>query len=528
MTSLEEMMNANEVYKDVMAQRVDVLIRLMDDIFGVGEESSWEAGGRENRSGIEDAVRKIVKNEADASRRGSHDKKCWQLYTTLVFLSSAAGGSEDRQLTIGKHASLLPTLFRILPNVHACPMLAETCAIAIYKLCARSPPNRSQILSLTLPQPPALAQSPTLLQSPTHPQSSSLNPLSLNPPTNPLSLLIDFFDVDFARTTLPGATANRGFSSRGGSSTPQCFVGWTHVLASFSVLQSSPEFPLTDAVLSRVHGMFAQVVSFWDSPLCNLLSFEGYSAMVSFTNSVCILHEDSDLRVRMEWVLKCACGTLSAPLAGHGHGDGHGDGHGKGHGHGGGHGVPLLTLYTDHLSRQMDHVSLTEDQAARIDFMIENLLRGLREELRNPAINGVRLGAEAGRQLEWMRIKLSAGTTLASLVRSLQSSRLGAGMGAGAGTSAASGSGGSSSSTSQSFSSPSSSSPSISGIHHGSGSGINGGSGNNSRPTEGVCAYPLCCNQDSLKLCGKCKKVAYCGSNCQKMHWAYHKHKCCK
>jgi hypothetical protein len=37
-----------------------------------------------------------------------------------------------------------------------------------------------------------------------------------------------------------------------------------------------------------------------------------------------------------------------------------------------------------------------------------------------------------------------------------------------------------------------------------------------------------CCgNKGTLKKCGSCKKVYYCGAGCQKSHWKTHKSNCC-
>ena len=37
-----------------------------------------------------------------------------------------------------------------------------------------------------------------------------------------------------------------------------------------------------------------------------------------------------------------------------------------------------------------------------------------------------------------------------------------------------------------------------------------------------------CCgNKGTLKKCGSCKKVYYCGAECQKSHWKTHKSNCC-
>ena len=136
-------------------------------------------------SGSPDAIRRLLVSEEVAARRRSHgyDVNFWLLYVTIANLSTTAGGSEERQDLMGNHVSLFPMLFRVLSSTHNSPMLVEACSIAIYKLCARSDKNRKQIIGLK--------------------QSADIDALII---------LLDFFEVDFPRTTAPGKTANRGFT----------------------------------------------------------------------------------------------------------------------------------------------------------------------------------------------------------------------------------------------------------------------------------------------------------------------------
>ena len=39
----------------------------------------------------------------------------------------------------------------------------------------------------------------------------------------------------------------------------------------------------------------------------------------------------------------------------------------------------------------------------------------------------------------------------------------------------------------------------------------------------GACAWPACARADELRACGRCRRVRYCGSAHQRLHWPQHK-----
>ena len=202
-------------------------------------------------------------------------------------------------------------------------MMSEATSIAIYKMCARSVQNRLQIVHYYHSSSPSSSSSSALSAAAI--EESFLNSI------DGCTILLDFFDVDFPRTTSIGTKANRGYTQG------MAFAGWTHVLATFSVLLSAP--PLVDKIAGnhslreRFRRMLEQVAIFWDSPLCKLLTFETYTGMVSFTNSLSTIQFSND-KQRIEWLLQCTCRIITRP---------------RGIITRGISGVPLLTLYTDHL-----------------------------------------------------------------------------------------------------------------------------------------------------------------------------------
>jgi len=146
------------------------------------------------------------------------------------------------------------------------PMLGESTSIAIYKMCTRSVQNRLQIVNYYQSSTPSSSSSVSTAAAI---EDSFLNSI------DGCTILLDFFDVDFPRTTSTGTNANRGHMEG------VAFAGWTHIPASFSVLLTVS--PLVDKIASnqplreRFRRILEQVASFWDSPLCKLLTFESYT-----------------------------------------------------------------------------------------------------------------------------------------------------------------------------------------------------------------------------------------------------------
>ena len=175
-------------------------------------------------------------------------------------------------------------------------MLGEATSIAIYKMCARSVQNRLQIVNYYQSSSSSSSSSSSALLTAAEIEASFLNSI------DGCTILLDFFDVDFPRTTATGAKANRGYMEG------IAFAGWTHILASFSMLLTVQ--PLVDKIASnqslqeRFRRILEQVASFWDSPLCKLLTFESYTGSLTFefydvdvthsitsTNIPCIMFE---------------------------------------------------------------------------------------------------------------------------------------------------------------------------------------------------------------------------------------------
>ena len=46
------------------------------------------------------------------------------------------------------------------------------------------------------------------------------------------------------------------------------------------------------------------------------------------------------------------------------------------------------------------------------------------------------------------------------------------------------------------------------------------------KKNEQMCSFERCSNRDNLQACAKCRKVRYCGTHCQKLHWPFHKQEC--
>ena len=159
------------------------------------------------------------------------------------------------------------------------PMLVEATSIAIYKMCARSDQNRLQIVNYYQSSVSSSSSAPLTAAEI---EASFLNSI------DGCSILLDFFDVDFPRTTSAGTKANRGYTQ----GVP--FAGWTHVLASLSMLLTTPsqveKIASNPLLRERFRQMLEQVATFWDSPLCKLMMFESYIGNYTSNDVVTLFH----------------------------------------------------------------------------------------------------------------------------------------------------------------------------------------------------------------------------------------------
>jgi MYND finger len=252
--SLEKFMHSDGCYRDAMAERADIYLRLIDEI---------------TECGSTDAIRRLLQIERAAVGNGTHDDKYWLLYTTINNINSVAGASDARQDKLGANPLLLQRLVHILTCTHDDHRVVETTSIAMYRMLSRSEKNQQQLLRMK--------------------ETAGIDAVSA---------LLDLFDVDFSRTTQEGTDDTcRGLGEFGN------FAGWTHVLGSLNTVLGEC-FPVYDqGLLERLFGVFQKLFNFWDSPVLKLCDYS-FTIMATFMNKMCVL-SFPDPHTRLEWMLRC-------------------------------------------------------------------------------------------------------------------------------------------------------------------------------------------------------------------------------
>ena len=240
---------------------------------------------------------------------------------------------------------------------------------------------------------------------------------------------------------------------------------WGMALMSImTALQSSRSVVISAEVQQQLWRIFTSLVAIFESPQASTLPFDNAIGISNFFHSIITLHvHPLEPSRQLQWILQCCVNR-------------------------GPQDVPYLTIMSDLQSKNgLLHIKFPPSFMQKIydfcDMHLENihhLLTSLQEGVKD-------LSSEWKHQHAWVMMKITSGSMLSKMMAMVTGDRC----------------------IDSRASNPIPEGPKK----------ISGGDGE-------VCGNPACFNHQNLKSCGRCRKVYYCGSYCQKQHWGLHKSKC--